>query len=394
MQICGSYEKESVVIHAINLDHVIPFYNPSNIPFSYNQSTRKSFSRKSPTIKLSLKARQDNNNETNSGSLTSGKDISSQSSISFEMIDEGIEEIPLPHASNNANDFLFEKYAKKRESYLYSLPTADTDHNKLIDSPNPSSDHDDLYLDNFSNDLDYYPIKNSSTLNNVIVPEREDFPVNNAQPPDYAPKMDSIMSQKSIKTKINSHTQRKPIQLNPAMKLLSNSRKMSNSTIDLHTIDDNMATTFSTAKKSMASRNGSPTRNYAAFNNNNNGISKVKRSEMGKEINHARNNRKITVQIMTKPPSRSKTSHDLRASSTPTHSLPPSASAMAFGTSTSSMSQTKHFSQNYSNNGGGGGSGTADENAEMNVLTAYHERVHHELCNRYATIQLVRNSTR
>lgn len=385
-------------MHAINLDHVIPFYNPSNIPFSYNQSTRKSFSRSTPKTKLSLKSRSNNNNESYNNALTGGsKEIMSPSSnLNFDMIDESFEEtptIPSAHASP-PNNYDFEKYAGRRESYLYSLPT--DNYNKFVDTPIVGSDPEDMYLENYANDLDYYPMKSSPTLNNVVEPEREDFPVNNAQPPDYAPKMDLIQSSssthKSIKSKINSYSQQRKTNLSTQKSNLTHSRKLSNSTIDLHTMDD-ASSTFSMAKKGLSSRNSSPTRNYTSFNNNNNN-NKVKRTEPTREINHARNNRKITVQIMTKPPpTRSKTSFDLRASSSTPHSLPLSASSTP---STNSMSQTtKSFNPtmtNYSN--GHGSSNMAEENAEISVLNAYHERVYQELSNRYATIQLARHAAR
>lgn len=398
LQLCGSYEKQTVVVHGINLDHVIPFYNPSNIPFSYNQSTRKSFSRSTPKMKLSLKGRPNNNNDAHNGALSGGskEQTSPSSNLNFEMIDESIEEsATIPALPTTTNDYDFEQYARKRESYLYSLPS--DNYNKFVDTPNAGSDPEDLYLENYANDLDYYPMKSSPTLNNDVEPEREDFPVNNAQPPDYAPKMDVIQnstasSHRSIKSKMNSHSQQRKGSVTNQKSLLQ-ARKLSTSTIDLHTMDDTN-TTYSMAKKGLSSRNGSPTRNYTSFNNNNNN-NKVKRSEPPKEINHARNNRKITVQIMTKPPpTRSKTSFDLRASSAPSHSLPPSASSTIIAPSSHSMPQTRSINPSSSYSNGFGSSSQAEENAEISVLTAYHERVHQELSNRYATIQLVRNTTR
>lgn len=382
-------------MHAINLDHVIPFYNPSNIPFSYNQSTRKSFSRSTPKMKLSLKSRPNNNNDSHNNAMLGGSNEmkSPSTNLNFEMIDESFEESStMPPFASTTNHYDFEKYARKRESYLHSLPT--DNYNKFVDTPIAVSDPEDMYLENYANDLDYYPMKSSPTLNNVVEPEREDFPVNNAQQPDYAPKMDSTQSStsnhRSIKSKINSYSQQRKTNLSN-QKSLSSSRKLSNSTIDLHTIDD-ASSTFATAKKGLSSRNGSPTRNYTSFNNNNN---KVKRTEPAKEINHARNNRKITVQIMAKPPpTRSKTSFDLRASSAPSHSLPPSASSTIIAAPSNSMSQSKSFNPAGSYSNGIGSSSQAEENAEISVLSAYHERVHQELCNRYATIQLVRKTTR
>lgn len=392
--ICGSYENQTVMVHSINLDHVIPFYNPTNIPFSHNHSSRKSFTRGNQKLKISISKQQDN---TNGNSLTSGKETSSPSS--FEMIDESIDEIPLPQSSRS-NGYAFEKYAQNRQSYLDSLPS--NNFNKLNDGPHSTSETEEMYLDNYTNDLDYYPMKSSPDLTNVVEPEREDFPVNNAQPPDYAPKMNfnsnSSVSHKShIKSKTISH---KPSLTSHSVKSLAHSRKLSSvssiSTMDLHNIDDSVNTTsMSSTKKSVSSsRNGSPTRNYTAFNHNNN-INKIKKMDMTKETIHARNNRKITVQIMAKPPpqpqapTRSKTSFELRAASASAsmHSMPSSASSTSVSSGSGPMSQPR-----YSSYGNGGSA--SEENSEINVLTAFHEQVYHALSNRFATLQLIRNSMR
>lgn len=392
-QICGSYEKQSVVVHAINLDHVFPYYNPKNIQFK-RESTRKSFNRGTPNKKLVLKPHNtsgNNNNDLRSGSLTSGKEVSSPSSLSFEMIEESIDEIPIPHTSNK-NEYAFESLARTRESSMFSLPGENYGNGYLDEYQTPMQPDDGMYFDHSSHDLDYYPEQ-------MVEPEREDFPVNSAQPPDYAPKMDLMHHNSNVynapKTTNKSKTaasQRKTLsQQSHSRSSLSQSKKFSTSNIDLHSIDDN-SSTFGASKKNF-SRNGSPTRNYSAFNNNNN--LKAKRQDAPKETNHARNNRKITVQILAKPPppARSKTSLDLKSNSSMSHtSLPMSSSSLI---NSSMPAQSKAFgSSNYNGHGHGHGHGTAEENAEISVLTAYHERVYQQLSTRYATLQLVRNSTR
>lgn len=389
-QICGSYEKQSVVVHAINLDHVIPYYNPSNIPFSYNQSTRKSFNRGTPK-KLALKSRNsgtNNNSEHQSGSLTSGKDHqSSPSSLSFEMIDESLEETPPLQTSSRKSSYAFENLAKSRESCLYSLPPDNYSNEYVDDFPNQlPSNEENLYFDNnYSNDLDYYPER-------IIEPEPEEFPVNNAQQPDYAPKMDlqqnsSVMNAPKLNKSKPIAIQRKTasIQHTNTKSSLSQAKKFSSSTIDLHSIDDSNVTTFGAAKKGFSSRSGSPTRNYTSFGSNNN---KIKRTDAPKESIHARNNRKITVQILHKPPPRSKTSLDLRASSAMSHHSIASGSSSIISVS----NQSKHFPSTTNLNGHGHSS--AEENAEISVLTAYHERVYQQLSTRHATLTIIRNSTR
>lgn len=387
------------MINAINLDHVIPFYNPSNIPFSYNQSTRKSFSRGAPKIKLSLKSLTDNNNEqTNS---LGSKDISSPSS--FEMIDETFEDTALA-ITPSSTDYTFDKYARNRESYLYSLPPGDFTNLMPDTTPISNSDADDNYIENYTNDLDFYPMKSSPAMNNVVEPEREDFPVNSVQLPNYAPKMDLVTPQSKI-NKTKSNVPRKSSITGNGSRLLSQSRKLSSSTIDLHsTMSD--ATTTSTSNYGLTrkgfSRNGSPTRNYSANNNNNTSVAnkQTRRGEVTRsETNHARKNRNITVQIMTKPPpTRSKTSFDLRASSVQSnHSLPPSVSSTMIQTVTSVQampvqvaSTTVRNTSQYHHNGMISSTAANEENSEIQHLTMEHERLYQELSNRYAMIQMIR----
>lgn len=350
-----------------------------------------------------------NNNESNGGSsLSSNKDISSPGSLSFEMIDESVEDNPPmtvpPPAIPATNGYAFEKYAQQRESFLYSLPTENfTNLGTFMDGPNSTSENEDLYLDNYANDLDYYPMKSGPTLNNVVEPEREDFPVNNAQMPDYAPKMDIMSSatasnatSKSSNNKARTKTHAQRRQSPPNIKPFGQTRKLSNissiSTVELHRIDDSMTTAATTGpakKHSGISRNGSPTRNYTSYHNNNH---KVKRTDV-KEVNHARNNRKITVQILaSKAPTRSKTSFDLRSSS----SAPPKPAGAAMPSASmghhpmANSNGNSRFSESHGSHHGS----TADENAEISLLTAYHERVYHELGNRYATMQIIRNTAR
>lgn len=358
------------------------------------------------------KKTQNNNNDSHGGSsLSSNKEVSSPGSLSFEMIDESVEDTVVPPITvpppglATSNGFAFEKYAQKRESYLYSLPAENYSKlNAFMDGPISTSENEDLGLDNYTNDLDYYPMKNNAGLNNVVEPEREDFPVNNAQMPDYAPKMDTTSASanslnnasnkaaNSSKARTKSHMQRR--QSPPTIKPFGQPRKLSNissiSTVDLHRIDDSMSTSINTRKHLGTSRNGSPTRNYTAYHNNNN--NKVKRTDV-KEVNHAKNNRRITVQILApKAPTRSKTSFDLRSASAAHHTPVVAATpAPSLGQhQVSNANANNRFSQNY----GSHHSSMADENSEISMLNAYHERIYHELGNRYATMQIIRNTAR
>lgn len=395
----------------------MPYYNPSNIPFRYNQSTRKSFNRGSKLALPMLKSHNagpNNNNDVHGYPMSAAKDNqSSPSSINFEIIDESYEEMPAIPAPSTTDSYAFEKLVKSRENYIYSLPSSDhqptNEFADNFDTQSPTSEND-IYLQNLSNDLDFYPERMSDL-------EPEEFPVNSAQQPDYAPKMDNVhgstasTASKVPRPKIMQQARKSSLttQHTSARSSLAQAKKFSSSTIDLHSMDD--ANGSAAGKKGPHSRNGSPTRNFSAYgtnNNHNTNGNKMKRNDAtgggggggAKEPNHARNNRKITVQILAKPPPRSKTSLDLRSSSAMSQHSMASGSSSIIGVPGASMagSQPKHFggASAFNGHGGGGGGGgiSSEENAEISVLTAYHERVYQQLSTRYATIQLIRNSTR
>lgn len=198
--------------------------------------------------------------------------------------------------------------------------------NSFADTKIQASDTD-MFIDNYTSDLDYYPMRSSPGSSNVVEPEREDFPVNNAQPPDYAPKLDQLSKSSASKTKFNLQVQQRRAAATAASTsetttanrhstvIGQSQRKLSSvtsvSTVDLHRIDDSMAVT----RKPIA-RTGSPVRSYSSAYN------KIKKSDTTVQLNkenNLRNNRRITVQIMAppmKPPARSRTSIDLRGTPT------------------------------------------------------------------------------
>lgn len=365
---------------------------------------------------LPLKSRSgsSNNNDMHSFPLTGGKDRqTSPSSINFEIIDESYDETPPIPAASTAHAFAFEKLVKSRDNYIYSLPSENNHTNEFadnFDNQSPSSEND-IYLQNLSADLDFYPERMSEL-------EPEEFPINSAQQPDYAPKMDNFHGSSNVnaskvpRPKVVQVRKSSLTQTSNTRSTLSQAKKFSNSTIDLHSMDDANGSSMTTNKKGGFSRNGSPTRNFQSFGHTNNNNNKAKRNDTStaattKETNHARNNRKITVQIMAKPPPRSKTSLDLRSSSAMSHSQHSLASgaSSSIGVPATSMNvaQPKQFASGSTFNGHGGGGGhgghgggamSSEENAEISVLTAYHERVYQQLSTRYTTIQLIRNSTR
>lgn len=300
-QFCGSYENQKVEIHAINLDDIFPFYNPLNKPFNPQQSSRKSFSRGNSKHRVSIgktpRNKQDTINE-NSSEPPSLDDISTNSMYQTAPS-------PLPHG------FSFGEYASTRESYLFeSLPTDNYKFSEFVNSTStPTSAESDMFIDNYMSDLDYYPMRSSPGSSNVVEPEREDFPVNSAQPPDYAPKMD-ITNLTKQSSKFRQPTSRRNSPPNHTIRTTMQ-RKLSGvssiSTTDLHRIDEPIS------MKQMG-RAISPVRNFMARQKKNNN----KNESNNRESSHLSRNSKITVQILTPPlkqaPARSKTAFDLRSS--------------------------------------------------------------------------------
>lgn len=212
---------------------------------------------------------------------------------------------PLPHG------FSFGEYASTRESYLFeSLPNDNYKFTEFVNSTStPTSAESDMFIDNYMSDLDYYPMRSSPGSSNVVEPEREDFPVNSAQPPDYAPKMD-ITNLTKQSSKFRQPTSRRNSPPNHTIRTTMQ-RKLSGvssiSTTDLHRIDEPIS------MKQMG-RAISPVRNFMARQKKNNN----KNESNNRESSHLSRNSKITVQILTPPvkqaPARSKTAFDLRSS--------------------------------------------------------------------------------
>lgn len=295
---------------------------------------------------------QDSLNDNNGSSMNNPVgQLSPQANISFEMIDEEDDDETLQNGypfGNKHDNYLFNDLSSSSPP-----PTASTQQQQPLQSTQIStsklqsttttdnykfnsfadiklqSDDSDMYIDNYTSDLDYYPMRSSPGSSNVVEPEREDFPVNNAQPPDYAPKLDQLTKNSATKTKFNlqiqqrraaaatENTQTSRSSSSSSMITPSSQRKLSSiasvSTHDLHRIDDSVSVT----RKPIA-RSGSPVRSY------NTAYNKIKKSDTTAQLNkenNIRNNRRITVQIMAppmKPPARSKTSIDLRGTPTTT----------------------------------------------------------------------------
>ncbi|XP_055527052.1 katanin p80 WD40 repeat-containing subunit B1 [Wyeomyia smithii] len=335
--ICGTYETRNVSIHVLNLSQVKPFYNPQNQPFNHHQSSRKSFSRGSGKVRLSIGDRSfsgEGHDDNKNGGMSPN--------LSIEMIDE--EEPALAQEPQKGFDFSHRNGNGTNNFNSYSSPIASVGPSSvLVTQPSSSPLTNSNYLvkeemkmfnmstsTGYSCDLDYYPVKN-----NPSDAEKEDFPVKSAQPPDYAPKLTSLSTTSSTsttsliksslvrqKTEPSSSTtttqQRRPSQ--PSVGLARNvttsnlTRRISTSrsTLELNKLAQEEHVIY----KKPISRGSSPIRNNTALS------SKIRKSESSAQIGSHKNgtnryssasnhNANVKVEIVTKPV-RSKTSLDLR----------------------------------------------------------------------------------
>lgn len=332
--ICGTYDNRNVSIHALNLNMVKPFYNPQNQPFNHHQSSRKSFSRGSGKVRLSIGDR------SLSGDSVEGNANGGMSpNLSIEMIDE--EDVTLL-PEQKAFDFSHSNGSGTGSFDSYTPPPSGIPVSTVTPPSGPLSNSNYLVKEEmkmyniststgYSSDLDYYPCKNNSPG-----PEKEDFPVKNAQPPDYAPKLTttagstssssnsstSMLKSTLIRQKTDSIShgnvqQRRTSQPNIAANRnstigsnLARRISTSRSTLELNKLSQDEQVTF----KKPISRGSSPIRNNSALS------SKIRKSESSAQINNMKNgtsryssqhNANVKVEIVTKPV-RSKTSLDMR----------------------------------------------------------------------------------
>ncbi|XP_062537020.1 katanin p80 WD40 repeat-containing subunit B1 [Armigeres subalbatus] len=450
--LCGTYENRNVSIHALNLTQVKPFFNPQNQPFNHHQSSRKSFTRGSGKVRLSIGERSlsgDTIEENINGGMSPN--------LSIEMIDEeGLSVL----AEKNAFDFSHSNGSNKDSNDQYTpSPSAVP---AFSPSPGPLSNSNYLVKDEmkmynissstgYSSDLDFYPCKN-----NPPDADKEDFPVKSAQPPDYAPKMtsSSTISSSSNTSTITKSTiskqrtdsisnssgvqQRRPSQPNLASSRntfgssnLTRKISTSRSTLEINKLGQDEQVTF----KKPISRGSSPIRNNTALS------SKIRKSESTAQINNMKNttnryshNANVKVEIVTKPV-RSKTSLDMRQRNTNGNDHHNSSSATmsragiihhsnsgghslthigihdsgggVVGRDSilmppppipppSSINSAPHHIPliRYPSTHDGGGSGmTSSEEYEIQLLMNEHDSVFQALCNRTALLSAIRNYT-
>ncbi|KAL7027039.1 hypothetical protein ACKWTF_005273 [Chironomus riparius] len=329
--ICGGYENRNVTIHAMNLDYVIPFYNPASVVFNHQQSSRKSFNRGNGKLRISIDKKTLSN-----GSVKINDPISldagnlSSPNLSIEMIEEDFEPESL---TVSTPDQQFEFYAinkyKNAIDYSNNLTTTNGEEkyqlSKIISDDQqetttivhgfPLAENDDynfekptnIEITGYSSDIDtgYYS-PNRFILRNVST--HEEFTVNSAQQPDYAPKLPQTTISKPVTTKqkvMESHEKRRsspPNSIRPTN--LRKSSTTSVSTVDLRKIDEQFSN-ITTASRKPKSRGSSPIRNHNTAN------SKIRKSESSYQVKN-QNQKNLSVQFFTKP-QRSKTAIDIKS---------------------------------------------------------------------------------
>ncbi|XP_067634521.1 katanin p80 WD40 repeat-containing subunit B1 isoform X2 [Eurosta solidaginis] len=435
--ICGSYEQSVVSINALSIDRVFPFYNPSNstpAAFSHNSTTRKSFSRGSQKLRLSItgpKASRlvEENEDNRSPSL----DGHSSPNLSLELVDESLLETVSPppvlvstisslngvnsntlnfdtpyrginhmHKSNTSPPFNF---TSMTSSTGYSSFSANGISSLNFEGPSSLKmpGERDIYLhmpmpNSFANEMEYnLNESNPPIISNYDHTEMaEDFPVNqniHQQPngPNAVSSTSATTGQpqqipafKNTKSKSSASVQKRTTQIavptsgrtnanstNQARNKLSQVSSISST--DLHKLDDNMS-----LKKSASSH----------F------VNKTKRGNDTQSNPNKENarNKNISVQIYAKPPTRSRTTLELRS---PQRQVAAAAAAQRQANiPVNYRPDTDLLTQPSLNHKGFTNRPMFDDSLEIQMLLASHEQIFQELNNRHATLQIIRNSTR
>jgi katanin p80 WD40 repeat-containing subunit B1 len=408
--ICGGYENRNVSIHTVNLDKIIPFYNPANVVFSHQQSSRKSFSKGNGKLRLSLDKKTSNGSKTNELALDSGG--LSSPNLSIEMIEEDME--PADHQFEfyalskykNSSDYgnnLTSNGSGEEKYQLSKIINEDHQESTTIVHGFPLPEPDNFSykptnIDGYSSDLDYYT-PNPFILSNVSA--HEDFTVKSAQQPDYAPKLPQGNAKvATVKQKmLENHDKRRSSP--PGAVRPTNLRKNSSvSTVDLHKIDEQFSS-ITTSSRKPVSRGTSPVRTSAS--------SKIRKSESSYQVKN-QNQKNLTVQFYTKP-QRSKTAIDMKSNNRssiprsvqspgpiqqqyhnpqqhvplpqPTHHMIPQ--PFAIPSTHLSMSHEPASFSSFE---------TSSEVHDLQLISTGHDTIFNTLCNRITSLEMIRNQMR
>lgn len=368
---CGALEDSKVVIHSINLNYIMPFYNPSNIPFHHNHTSRKSFDNRVGKLRLSVERKSHRDSEGNTNSNDGG---TSSPNLSIEMIDEeelvenAFSSISIRGANNTAS-------FSKQTQQPYN-PESSYQLDQFINAPSTlaTPPADSYNVDYFSSDLDYYPVRSSS---NGFEPDREDFPVNSAQLPDYALKSKPNHPPKSSRDQNSARRQTNIIPVRPQAHGVSRKLTASVSSTELHRLDESTKL----IKRKPVSRNASPNRNTVQSSSSNQ--NKYRKNDA---FNNNNKIKSIPIQIYANKPVRSKTSIDMKQNLN----------------NQNEIYQQQQYSQN--NHVEMRSMGTppqpksldyvsANEEHEIQLMMTCHDAIYQSLQNRISSLTFLKNSS-
>ncbi|XP_055682047.1 katanin p80 WD40 repeat-containing subunit B1 isoform X1 [Lutzomyia longipalpis] len=354
--ICGSYDNTNVSIYAMNLGLIMPFYNPSNTTFNHNHSSRKSFNRGQRKMRLSV-GKEDKPSFT---VPTVPEEGMSSPNLSIEMEDD----------HDIFDKCYVPKYSELPVTSCLGFSTDTVSPSTNFQFPSYHLDSDNVNEYNLIKCGDEFSMADVDKLSNTA---KEDFPVNSAQPPDYAPKMSyapqtTIVSRTTMVAKGrfdrrgsgSTHTSIPSTKQNLQKKIMN-----SISVTNLNEIDEPLNNRHEIQSQKTIPRGGSPVRGPCQSY-------KLRRNDYQAQINKENNlkNRNTTeVQIFVKP-IRSKSTLDMKCQPQINHNRP---------------------SQKIINYGHTEG---ANEGHEMKILINNHDTVYQELCNRHASLKIVKESVK
>ncbi|KAH8303709.1 hypothetical protein KR018_001493 [Drosophila ironensis] len=412
--ICGCHELDKVSVNAISLDRVAPFYQPADtLPsFKHNTTNRKSFSRGNQKFRLSLggskpeQVREEHEHE-HEGDKAQNLSLEVVSETVLESADTSPMSSLPPQAINSLSDLGdphpyctgLGKYSRFHESRYSGIEAEDS--RRYLPSNGPSSlhhlpDNHNIYAlgkeieDDAAETEDHQLEFNLNESNPPILINYElieDFPVNQnlnngaAGGSSYKSLGSSIgsssvasmptasstinASSKSIKkTTSNLHKRTTSSMMSSKQSSATGifganklSQVSSVSSMELHKLDDNMI-----LKKSSSSN---------VVNRNKRPIGAAQ-NQVYKENN---SNKNFSVEIITKPPIRSRTTLDMRASR-PAKPLEKQANVSV------------HRQQSLNTRV------AQDEHYDFDGLSRSHEAVLQELSNRQTSLEMLRNTVR
>lgn len=282
--ICGAYEATKAAIYMTPIEEIFRSVASIEPRFESHHPVRRSFSKGNGKLRLSFQG-----NKTAPAQMIPEDGLSSPN-LSIEMIDEDHQSGPEFPTDITYIQLPPNKPPEINHTYTIKSKSSVVMIQNMVDIDDlPSNPNDSGMTNYFSDDALLLASKD-------IQAEKEDFPINNAQPPDYTTKPLKQVSRTSAIRQQPQQMIRQPSNVE--------SRKISNSvsTMELNKIGDDVPISNYSARNRPMSRGTSPVRN----------IRSVKKADQNSVLNRENiKNKNITVQIMSKP-LRSKSSIDMK----------------------------------------------------------------------------------